>query len=220
MLIAITRKACLCKQSAEQLITSINELAPIIHEIKYTGVELNSVRQMQLETLSRALQDGHELAGKVLNSSRWNVYRNLQLSRKMEKVQKKISRFVQGPLQAHVLADVHHVRFETAERFDRLENSTRRIEHRLGSMKLGVSDEVYEDENMHKGNMVKVGMELSKRKVKDMLLDNDLIVVGINGIGGSGKTTLIRDICTDDEVRSKFYTYSFMFLSIFINLSL
>ncbi|GJY89731.1 probable disease resistance protein [Tanacetum coccineum] len=216
MLIAITRKACLCKQSAEQLISSINELSPIIHEIKYAGVELNSIRQMQLDTLSRALQDGHELAAKVLNSSRWNVYRNLQLSRKMEKVQKKISRFVQGPLQAHVLADVHHVRFETAERFDRLENSTRRIEHRLGSMKIGVcdvSDEVYEDENMHEGNMVKVGMELSKRKVKDMILDNDLIVVGINGIGGSGKTTLVREICKDDQVRN-FYGGRILFLTV------
>ncbi|XP_076929458.1 putative disease resistance protein At4g33300, partial [Bidens hawaiensis] len=95
MLISITRKAWFCKYSAEQLILTINELLPIIHEIKYSGVELTATRQHQLDAISRALHDGHELAGKVLNSSRWNVYKNLQLSRKMEKLEKKISRFVQ-----------------------------------------------------------------------------------------------------------------------------
>ncbi|KAL7616870.1 hypothetical protein Lser_V15G00748 [Lactuca serriola] len=223
MLITITRKACLCKPSAEQLKLSIEELLPIIEEIKYSGVELTPTRQMQLDSLSRALRDGLELAGKVLVSSRWNVYKNLQLSRKMEKVEKKISRFLQGPLQAHVLADVHHVRFETTERFDRLEGSARRLEQRLGSMKIGGGGEGWwleeamnnmNEEEQYEGGLEKVGMELGKRKVKGMLLDtDDLVVIGINGIGGSGKTTLAREICRDDEVRS-YFNNEILFLTV------
>ncbi|KVH98342.1 probable disease resistance protein At4g33300 [Cynara cardunculus var. scolymus] len=220
MLISITRKACLCKPSAEQLLVSIEELLPIIEEIKYSGVELTATRQMQLDVLSRALHDGHELAGKVLASSRWNVYKNLQLSRKMEKVEKKISRFLRGPLHAHVLADVHHARFEATERFDRLEGSNRRLEQRLGSMKIGGSGWLEEavkeidEEEQYECSLLKVGMELGKRKVKDMILDkDDFVVIGINGIGGSGKTTLAREICRDDEVRS-YYNNKILFLKV------
>ncbi|KAK9073331.1 hypothetical protein SSX86_007655 [Deinandra increscens subsp. villosa] len=221
MLITITRKACFCRNSAEQLRISINQLLPIINEIKYSGVELNVTRQTQLDQLSRDLQHGYDLAVKVLNSRRWNMYKNLQLSRKMEKLEKKISRFMQGLLPAHVLADVHHVRVEQTERFDRLEGSTRRLEQQLGSLQIGSigggerwSLKKMDVDDIHEDSLMKVGMELGKTKVKDMILDrDDLVVVGINGIGGSGKTTLAREIRRDDDVRS-FFSNNILFLTV------
>ncbi|KAK3039371.1 hypothetical protein RJ639_027620 [Escallonia herrerae] len=151
MLFAISRKACLCKSTADELISSIQELLPIIQEIKYSGVELQATRQRQLSELSEMLRGGLELAGKFLNSGRWNVYKNLQLARRMEKLEKRVSRFLQGPMQAHVLADVHHMRFESAERFDR-------PERQLGRMKIGVGpcdwcwDGVWEEEGEGDGD--------------------------------------------------------------------
>ncbi|KAF2309892.1 hypothetical protein GH714_005517 [Hevea brasiliensis] len=95
------------------------------------------MRQVQLDRLSENLREGLELARKVLASNRWNVYKNLQLARKMERLEKNVWRFVNGPMQAHVLADVHHLRFQMAESFDRLENSAKRVEQRLGAMNIG-----------------------------------------------------------------------------------
>jgi hypothetical protein len=137
MLMAISRKSCLCRSSAEELISSIGELHPIINEIKYSGVEVSAHRQFQLDRFSEFLRDGLELSHKVLASPRWNVYKNLQLARKMEKLEKTVSRFLKGLVPVHVLADVHHMRFETAERFDRLEGSAQRLEQKLGAMMIG-----------------------------------------------------------------------------------
>ena len=93
-------------------------------------------------------------------------------------VEKKIScKNLQGPLHAHILPDVHHMIFQTIERFDQLEGSTRRLEQRLGSMKIGGDGEGWwleeamnkMNEEQYEGGLEKVGMELGKRKVKGML---------------------------------------------------
>ncbi|XWS25679.1 hypothetical protein CRYUN_Cryun27aG0088300 [Craigia yunnanensis] len=148
-LIPISRKSCLCKSSADNLITSIQVLLPIIDEIKYSGVELSALRQSQLDRFSETLRGGLELARKVLASGRWNVFKNHQLARKMEKLEIQVSRFVSGPMQAHLLADVHHMRFETMNRFDRLEG---RLEQRLNSMKIGTGGWVEEEAVKKNGN--------------------------------------------------------------------
>ncbi|TXG52337.1 hypothetical protein EZV62_021506 [Acer yangbiense] len=102
-MILTSQESGLCKSSAEELLS-------IIQEISFYSVELPASRQFHLDRLSQTLKEGLELSQKVLNLGRWKIYKNLMLSRKMEKLAKKVSMFSNGPLHAHVLVDVHHMR--------------------------------------------------------------------------------------------------------------
>ncbi|KAL5572858.1 hypothetical protein UlMin_022455 [Ulmus minor] len=133
-LVTISWKSCLCKSSTDSLIAYLNQLIPLIEEVKYSGVEMSALRQSELNRFSETFRKGLKLTQKVLASARWNVYKNLMLARKMEKLEEKISRFIQGPMYIHFWANVHHLRFENIEQLDRLEG---RLEQWLGELKIG-----------------------------------------------------------------------------------
>ncbi|KAK9108738.1 hypothetical protein Sjap_016798 [Stephania japonica] len=204
-LIKICRRSCLCKSTAQQLKHDIEDLLPIIQEVKYTGVELPQRRQTQLDRFSETLRSGLDLTHEVLASPRWNVYKNLQLARKMEKLERSVSRFMNGSLQAHVLADVHHLRFDMAEGFDRVNARIGRIggEEMLGelALKSSCSRRSVEFGGERELGLVVGPMGVGRKKVRELIVGRaDLAVLGIRGIGGSGKTTLAREIAKDEQL--------------------
>ncbi|KAH0990381.1 hypothetical protein GBA52_001864 [Prunus armeniaca] len=55
-MIAISRKSWLSKGNADNLISFVQELLPIIQEIKYSDVELPAIRQSQLDRFFELLK--------------------------------------------------------------------------------------------------------------------------------------------------------------------
>ncbi|GMH16683.1 hypothetical protein Nepgr_018524 [Nepenthes gracilis] len=224
-LLSVVKKSALCRTTAESLLKHLNQLLPVIEEVKYSGVELPQSRQTQLDRFSEDLRNGLELCKKILASGRWNVYRHLQLARKMEKLEKKISMFMDRMVPGHVLADVHHLRYDVAERFDRVDASARLIEQRLGALKIGMEGGGWLEEEMRRmeeleerhedgGVNLGVGLKDGMKKVKEMVIGRDDVgVIGICGIGGSGKTTLAREICKDDQVK-RYFDNRILFLTV------
>ncbi|KAL0914626.1 hypothetical protein M5K25_014989 [Dendrobium thyrsiflorum] len=208
----VVRRVYLCRQSAEQLRGSVEALLPIITEIRLSGFELPQSRQKQLSELVELLRRGLDLARQVAASSRFNVYRSLQLARKMEKVESEINRWVQRQMPAQILADVHHMRVESSVRFDRLERKVEEAD--AEAVAVGVGEGRVRVLKMieglgfvgeREGDVVGVGVRVGRERIKDALMNaGGGEVVGICGIGGSGKTTLAREICKDTQIQNYF----------------
>lgn len=143
------------------------------------------------------------------------MVRQLIHVRKMENLESQISSFLNGQLLVHILADIHHVRADSEVRFDRIDSKFDSLNEKLGSMKIRGSESMREVMKMEEATTMEmvidgvdlgnlgVGLELGKRKVKEMLFksNDDERLIGISGMSGSGKTTLAKELARDEQVR-------------------
>lgn len=186
----LSKDACFAKDAAAaRLKLTVEELLPVIREVQFSGVDLPDHRRHHLSSLLGDLESGRDLVRKALGSSRWNLYRSHLLSKKMERLEKSISRFMTVTMQAHLVADVHHIRSRMVE---------------VGGMGRLVEEA---GEEVVVGGGVRVGKEWVKEVL--MVGREEVRVVGISGIGGIGKTTLAKEICRDQEVKSMFFFFFF-----------
>ena len=178
------------------------------------------------------VREALDLARRAAASPRWNVYRAAQLSRRMEPADCgiDITRWLEHHAPAHVIGGVRRLRDEADARIGCVEEMEAPLakptfaaapmevpQHKGMAMsvpmpvkaapaKAGVMAmdmdliEGHEDEGMVEG-----GVKVAKEKVKEMVMSGGggWEVVGISGMGGSGKTTLAMEIFRDHKVRGK-----------------
>ncbi|MQM09978.1 hypothetical protein Taro_042872 [Colocasia esculenta] len=202
----MARGAYLCRQTAQKLRHDVEQIGPIVMKIQYSGVELPQHLQSQLAELRGILEEGLEVARKAARSNRWNVYQSHKLAQQMERVYRRVRRWLEWIAPAHALYVGHCTRVEQAEGFERIE---RRIAEStvlwrppadvMGAVVAGMGGLGLREEVMDVA-----AVRMGKEKVKKMLLgDKAGDVVAIRGIGGSGKTTLAKELCRDPETVSQ-----------------
>ncbi|KAK4796091.1 hypothetical protein SAY86_028417 [Trapa natans] len=225
MLIQIVNKSIVCKSSARQLMSTLDNFGKVIQEIKNSGEELPERRQFELDRIHEEMKSAQELCFKIMKSSKWNAYKNLQYSRKLDRIDKRVMRFIQGSMQLHMYAGICKLSSNTSEKFDQIDGSIRRLEQQVTGMNIRADCWVEQaiqfqdqDQSMWEeahGRGIVFGLEDGRRKVREMLMTSrdDPRVVGIHGMGGSGKTTLAREILRDEQVKAHFNN-KIMFLTV------
>lgn len=115
----------------------------------------------------------------------------------MKDLEKNISRFLNSQILLFVLAEVCHLRVN-GDRIER--NMDRLLSERNDS--LSFPETMMEIETVSDPPIQMVGLDLGKRKVKEMMFKfTDTYLFGISGMSGSGKTTLAIELSRDDDVR-------------------
>ncbi|KAK4796203.1 hypothetical protein SAY86_028529 [Trapa natans] len=215
-LLYIVGKSSVCKSSAKHFITTIKRYVSIVQEIKDSGEELPEVLQCELDRFHKEIKKAQMLCYEIINTGKWNVYKNLRYSWKLDEIDKGINRFNLGSMQLHMYASICKMSSKTRERFDQIEGSMKRIQQQITDKSIsgswvekaiqsqGQEQSMWEEEGL--GQRVVIGLEAGKKKVKQMLmtLREDLRIVGIHGIGGSGKTTLAKEIFRDEQIKEHF----------------
>lgn len=196
LLVMVANTVYSCKGIAERLITMIRDVQPTIKEIQYSGVELSNHRQTQLRGFFEILEKARKLCEKVLRCRRWNL-KHVYHANKMKDLEKNISRFLNSQILLFVLAEVCHLRVN-GDRIER--NMDRLLSERNDS--LSFPETMMEIETVSDPPIQMVGLDLGKRKVKEMMFKfTDTYLFGISGMSGSGKTTLAIELSRDDDVR-------------------
>ncbi|EOA39703.1 hypothetical protein CARUB_v10008348mg [Capsella rubella] len=195
LLVMVANTVYSCKGIAERLVTMIKDVQPTIREIQYSGVELSNHRQTQLRVFFEILEKSRKLCEKVLRCHRWNP-KHVYHANKMKDLEKKISRFLHSQILLSVFAEVCQLRVN-GDRIERL------LSEKNGSLLL--PEATMEIETVSDQAVQVVGLDLGKRKVKEMLFKfTDTNLFGISGMSGSGKTTLAIELSRDDDVRGLF----------------
>eukprot|EP01018_Ginkgo_biloba_P002525 Gb_38651 [translate_table: standard] len=202
----VMKKSFLCKSYCKRLQRTLEAIIPILEEISQTGAELSQHRQQQLQEFHGELRRGIQLVQNCSNVNRLHVFKSYKYSKKILELEKRISNFPLKQGWAHILSDIHHLRVDVRNvdqnvstgftMFQQVIDDQTQI--RIAAEPPDSSLQIPELPNFF------VGLNNSVEKLKEQLFRENVSLLGVKGLGGSGKTTLAVALCNDSQVREHF----------------
>jgi len=220
------------KSSCEELNLKLLSLKPSIDEISKLSSDSGPAphRGHPFKDFQAQLQDGLHLVKKLERMSSFNLYRRYRYGKKILKVEKNLNDFLltQG---LEPIVDLK-VGSEPSERIEEMgrhimdsvnvkmtnhASSNSFMLHQMSSTKLfesfidGLHDTTMAEQSTDSGNSqvpappnFVVGLNNLVDDVKQILFQKGVSIVGLEGMGGSGKTTLALALCNDPQVKDFF----------------
>jgi len=213
-----------CKKSYSRFDGLVEGLLPKVQEL-YLSEQRKPKKEKNpiYEQFLNILNDGVALVKKCKNTSRYNVFQNLRYASQIHQLEKEITDFVRYQMPVNLSLDVKNFIEELKNLRQLCEKGSvdeRKVNEaivpkltndpqknavmlqQIGSDDMfdGVLDEAPPSP---KSDFV-VGLEKNISNVKRILLQRDVSVVGVDGMGGVGKTTMAMELSDDQEIKGVF----------------
>jgi len=178
------------------------------------------------EHFLKILMNGVELVKKCEKTSRFNIFLKLRYGTQIRQLEKEISDFLQYQMPASMFLDVKNLITELKslghlydlrsveskmtetmfKHVSKLTNDPREnamILQQMGSDDM--FDEAFDEspcsfDGLGNSDFV-VGLDKNMWNLKRILLQKEVSIVGLHGMGGVGKTTMALDLCNDQEIK-------------------
>ncbi|XP_057842199.1 putative disease resistance protein At5g47280 [Cryptomeria japonica] len=213
-------------------------LIPIIQQLCLSELELpKDQRNHIFNQFFNTLIKGAELLKRCENISAFNIFLRFRYASEIFRLEEEIRHFM-DLIPAHILLDSRKLKQELQDYYQELQpadmsnmlkesickpaslltNNASRNTILLQQMRL---DDSCEDEgfnhSVHDMLPVKsqfyVGIEKSIGDLKRLLFQQEVSVVGVQCIGGGGKTTLAMALCSDEDIKGCFQNVVFITVS-------
>ena len=175
------------KRILKRLDSTLDLLAQAVEDIERSNQQRGRAvenTQSLIEEMSKSM----ELVRNSLQIPWWNLVLIVKYSSKLFKLEEDILRFCQVDLQLHGARTVLETR-EIVSGIRESMDSTRSMETPR------VSCAVFEPPDFT------VGFDMPMKKLKTLLLKEEVQLLLLTAPGGRGKTTLVQMLCQDDQIR-------------------
>ncbi|KAF8075663.1 hypothetical protein N665_1073s0011 [Sinapis alba] len=195
------------------------ELALTMEDVLPAIIEIEMLQGAgELKKLKDIIDEARVLVRKCSQVKLWNLPSKAKYTRKIEEINKKLLKFCQIQLQLIMLRNQRLIMHQSGifsymsmpvEGSDILPEDTREaIESHLKSINKKIDSlSVYRDLcSVPELDKVLVGLDLPLLEIKTKLFKDDDPVVSlvVSAPPGCGKTTLVTQLCHDDEIKEKF----------------
>ncbi|CAL0312720.1 unnamed protein product [Lupinus luteus] len=190
-------KAVKFRPTLEQLEFTLKSLGPVINEIENLNRQLDRPKE-ETESLINQMKRGKELVLECSKVRWWKCCYMANYQDELQALDDSILRFFQLDMQGHTRRDGAETLVEV-----------KMIHTEIKKLNFGPRNDRMELKGLcspPEPPPFIVGLDVPMRELKLKLLQDQVgvSVVNVTGAGGSGKTTLAKMICWDDQVRGIF----------------
>ncbi|XP_022775219.1 probable disease resistance protein At5g66900 isoform X2 [Durio zibethinus] len=195
------KTAAMFRDVLEELNSTLLDIQPIIKDIESLNKGLD--KEHETKQLIEIILKGNKLVSKCSNIQRWNFFKKTCYTYKLQRFKESLQLFCQIDLQIQQTRDIKDVLFGVKG----LSMEVRRFSSKEGSgSENGMFSQVAVVGSCKvpepPGKVVGFDVPLAELKVK--LFKDGVSVIVVSAPGGSGKTTLVKELCRDEKVKGKF----------------
>ncbi|OMO56744.1 Disease resistance protein [Corchorus capsularis] len=196
-----SKRVAMFSGQLKEIKSTLSSLEPKIKEIDSLNRELD--KEQDTKDLKEIITKGQKLVTESLKISNLNFYKRAMYSKKLGGLNKELLRHCTIVMQTQQSTDILNIRTEV--RTMSLEIKKLSLREPLKSLSGAYSQVgVVGSCKVPKPRGEVLGFDVHLRELKPRLLKDGVSVIVVSAPGGSGKTTLVQELCQDKVVKEKF----------------